>query len=293
MSQMNFSFCAVQPDGHRECQLGGCAIGRPFLIDNEARTANIVTRTDWCEKDIVPNVVGIDERIRNELAEAWEHTARMEHASIAAFARFSMELLSLGAPSDLIMRTNAAMVDETKHARFAFAMASVYRDKPIGPGRLAMDGAMAESDDVVGIVRRVIREGCVGETVAAVEAGEASARAMDPVVRQTLDMIAKDESQHAELAWRTVKWALTAFGADVRDAIRHEIALLSDELATAYESRRTERDEELLDHGVVTSSVRGAMRRATIGRVVVPCLKALVEEAQRVSRATEALAGAC
>lgn len=280
-SQVPFSFCSVQADGHRECQQGGCAIGRPFLVDGEARTAGIETRNDWCEKDITPNVVGLNKSIRDELATAWADTAKMEHASIAAFARFSLELLALGAPSELIMRTNSALVDETKHARVAFALASAYRGERIGPGRLAMNGAMEgvmdDGDEITSFVRRVIREGCVGETVAAVEAGEAATRANDPLVRQTLEMIAADESEHAELAWLTVKWALNTFGADVRETIQEELARLADELGSVQETRRTARDEELLDYGVVTAEVRGSIRRAALKQVVVPCLGALVE----------------
>lgn len=270
----------MQPDGHRMCQTGGCAIGRPFLVDGEARTAKIEGRSDWAENSETPNIVGLDERIRDELAKAWEHTARMEHASIAAFARFSLELLSLGAPSELVMRTNAAMVDETNHTRMAFQLAGVYRGKPLGPGRLSMDGALDEGDDLSSFVRRVIREGCVGETVAAVEAGEAAARANDPVIRRALETIAADESTHAELAWRTVKWALDTFGADVRETIRDEMERIQDELGGAYEMRRSAWDEALLDHGVITTNVRGSMRRAVLKDVVLPCLGALVREAR-------------
>ncbi len=280
-AQVPFSFCTMQADGHRMCQPGGCAIGRPFLVDGEARTANLEARGDWCENCEEPNVVGLDERIRNELAAAWEHTARMEHASIAAFARFSLELLSLGAPSDLVMRTNAALVDETNHARMAFKLASVYRDKPLGPGRLLMAGALEEGDDLTSFLRRVIREGCVGETVAAVEAGEAAARANDPVIRKALETIAADESTHAELAWRTVKWALDTFGADVRDAIAEEMARIQDELGAVYETRRSAWDETLLDYGVVTTNVRGGIRRAVLKDVVLPCLGAIGEATPR------------
>lgn len=282
----------MQLDGHRACQFGGCAIGRPFLVEGQARTADIEQREDWCE-NAAPNLVGLDERVRQELAASWEHTARMEHASIAAFARFALELLSLGAPSDLIMRTNSAMVDETNHARVAYAMASAYRGQPMGPGRLALDGAMSEGDDVVSIMRRVIREGCVGETVAAIEAGEAAAHASDPVVRRALETIAADESAHAELAWRTVKWALSTFGGDVRDAIRDEMARIGEELGRVQEAARTAWDEELLGHGVVTTNVRGTIRRAALRQVVLPCLGALVEETRRKESTGQAVASLC
>lgn len=280
----------MQADGHRECQGGGCAIGRPFLIDGEARTANIETREDWCENTSLTNIADLPLNLRNELAEAWEHTARMEHASIAAFARFALELLSLGAPSELIMRTNAAMVDETNHARLAFALAGAYRGKPVGPGRLAMDGAMDEGDDLASILRRVIREGCVGETVAAVEAGEGAARSRNETVRTTLETISADESMHAELAWKTVLWAQNTFGETARAVIREEIARLADELGTVQENRRTKHDETLLDHGVVTANVRAQIRRATLKSVVLPCLQMIVQNEVRRENVMQASA---
>jgi hypothetical protein len=278
-NQMSNSWCAVQADGHRECAPGGCVIGRPFLIEDEARTALVERRADWVASGVMPSVEGLDPELRGELAAAWEQAARMEHASIAAFARFSLQLLALGAPPDLIERTNRAMVDETRHARAAFALASAYRAKDIGPGPLPIGGALDGGNDVASIIRLVIREGCIGETVAAVEAGEAEENAMDPVVRGVLSMIAGDESEHAELAWRTVRWALQAHGDEVRGAVLKEIALIEAELKDAPGAARSARDEALLRHGVVTSEARAPMRRAVLRRAVLPCLTALVEEA--------------
>jgi hypothetical protein len=277
-SQQN-SFCAVKPDGHRECTPGGCVIGRPFLVEDEARTAPPVRRIDWIEGGIRPSLDGIETSIRAELAAAWEQAARMEHASIAAFARSSLQLLALGAPPDLIERTNRAMADETRHARAAFALASAYRGEGIGPGSLPIAGALDEGSDIGAIIRLVIREGCVGETVAAVEAGEGEEKAMDPVVRDVLGMIASDESEHAELAWRTVRWALGAFGDEVRTAVLKEIELIEAELRGHPAASRSPRDEVLLRHGIVTSAARGPMRRAVLRSAVLPCLNALLEDA--------------
>ena len=67
----------------------------------------------------------------------------MEHASVAAFARFTLHLMSLGAPAALVERSNAALADETLHAKLAFAIASGYAGRAIGPGPLAIDGAFA------------------------------------------------------------------------------------------------------------------------------------------------------
>lgn len=277
--QVPNNYCAVQPDGHRACMFGGCAIGRPFLVEDEARTAPIVRRADWSQERLVPSLEGLDPALRDELAASWEHTARMEHASIAAFARFSLQLLGLGAPPDLIERTNRAMADETKHARAAFALASAYRGRRLGPGSLPVNGALDGGSDPASVLRLVVREGCIGETVAAVEAGEAEENAVDPVVRAVLGEIANDESEHAELAWRTVRWALEAFGDEVRGAILEEIALVESELGSAPGVTPSSRDEERLLHGVVTDRMRATMRRTVLRHTVLPCLKALVAEA--------------
>lgn len=274
-----FSFCAVKPDGHRECTQGGCVIGRPFIVEDEARVAPVARRADWCREDLTPSLAGLDGALRGELAAAWELAARMEHASIAAFARFSLQLLALGAPPELVERTNQAMVDETKHARAAFALASAYRGKPVGPGRLPIEGSLDGGNDAASIVRLLVREGCVGETVAAVEAGEGEENAVDPVVRSVLAEIAGDEAQHAELAWRSVRWALAAFGDDVREAVLKEIAILEAELQEPSGPARSARDEELLRHGIVAGGARAAMRREVLRQAVLPCLNALVAEA--------------
>ena len=47
-------YCVVQADGHRQCQDGGCAIGRPFLVDETARTAGLARRADWCDREACP-----------------------------------------------------------------------------------------------------------------------------------------------------------------------------------------------------------------------------------------------
>ena len=127
---------------------------------------------------------------------------------MAAFARFALQLLQLGAPPELVERTTAAMADETRHARLAFGIASAYAGEALGPGPLDIERSLDETS-LVDVVRLVVREGCVGETVAALEAREAAEHALesDPG-RDCLRGVADDETRHAELAWRFVAWAL-------------------------------------------------------------------------------------
>lgn len=274
-------YCIIQPDGHRECAPGGCAIGRPFLVEGEARTASLVRRSDWCEAGLSPSFV--DPQLAAELAEAWEHTARMEHASIAAFARFALQLLALGAPPDLVERTTRAMADETRHAKQALALASAYRGVDVGPGALSIDGSLAGDVTAAEVVRLVLREGCVGETVAALEASFALEHVVDPRVKGVLEGIADDETAHAELAWRTVHWALGAFGEDVASVLEEEIARLEAELRSSAPGRAEPRETLLLAHGVVGEQGRARLRREAIAKAILPCLRALLAEKTRLA----------
>ena len=81
----------------------------------------------------------------------------------------------------------------------------------MGPGPLDMSGALADIS-VEDVLRTVIVEGCIGETVAAMEAKEALTYVTDPTLRYVFSEIARDESQHAMLAWRTVGWLCDTFG---------------------------------------------------------------------------------
>lgn len=196
--------------------------GRPFIIDGAARTADIAERADWnapIEALGRPDCNELEEAARRELAEAWGRDALAEHASIASFARFVMELCAVGAPADLVRDAQRAMGDEIRHAELCFALASTYAARPVGPGRLAIDGALVDRNDPAVIAAAVVREGCVGETIAALVAAASRDAAEDPAVRGALAIIAPDEEAHAALAWRYVAWALATGDERVRQAI--------------------------------------------------------------------------
>ena len=244
-------------------------------MDFEERMAEPAARGDW--NGALTPACNMSEDIRQELAAHWTKVGLMEHASVAAFARFAMQLLALGAPPSLLEQTHTAMADETRHAKMCFAMASAYAGRDIGPGALSIEGALAD-EDPRDILRMVVREGCIGETVAAVEAAEAATYAGDPVVRAALEQIAADEQRHADLAWRFVAWAID------QDA-RLASALISEIRAARLESedRLTINDAErgMLQHGVVSDAMRQSIRRHVIAEVIAPAAAQLT----RVARA--------
>ncbi len=173
-------------------------------------------------------IQSVDDTAFAVLAEAWSRDARMEHASIASFARATLELMAVGAPPALVSATQAASLDEVEHARMCFALASRYAGKELGPGPLAVVGPRAT--DLVRLVCDVFVEGCVGETIAALAAVRARRDCEDGVVRDVLAKIADDETRHAALAWATLGWACERGGEVVRDAVRGLAAVMRAEV---------------------------------------------------------------
>ena len=191
--------------------------GRPFYVQDIARTAIAMPRGDWAG-DLRPDLEGLEPSERRALARAWLEDALAEHASIAAFSRFVMQLLALGASADLVAEAHAALADEIVHAELCFGLASVYHGAPLGPGPLPIDGALEDAGDLESVVEGAVREGCIGETIAALQAEAARDAAGDPSVRVVLDRIATDEARHAVLGWRFVAWAIGQGGDPVRAA---------------------------------------------------------------------------
>jgi hypothetical protein len=199
----------------------GC-IGRPFTVEGAARTAPVRARGDW-KLASKPRVRGLDRATRAALADAWAEDARFEHASIASFARLALELLAVGAPAELVRDAQRAMGDEIRHAELCFSLASAYAGEALGPDALPMEGALGRAS-LAEIAAAAVREGCIGETIAALAALEARDAAEEPAVRAALDAIAPDETEHAAMAWRLVAWAYRTGDAAVRDAIEAAFA---------------------------------------------------------------------
>ncbi len=279
----NGASCVVEADGHRACgdstclTLGTGGVGRPFIVEGLARLAKPASRSDW-SSSILPCVDELSAETREELAARWTEIGLMEHASIAANARFALELLSLGAPPDLVHGSYEAMADETVHARDAFALASAYAGSPIGPGALDLSQAL-EASTPIQIVRRAILEGCIGETVCAAEAREALASATDETVRTTLRRVVADETRHAELVWRFVSWVLECGEPGLRASVA--TSLLDLVIAELHAAAQREpdfcaRDTGLDSHGILSAEARREIRRGVLRDVIEPCARALV-----------------
>lgn len=250
----------------------GCDCGRPFLVAGEARIAPATARHDWTLA-VAPRMPA--DATRRALAAYWTEIGRFEHASIASFARFALQLLSLGAPPSLLADARAALADEIRHARLAFGLASAYAGEAVGPGALAIDRSIASAVDRRAIVEGLIVEACVGETLAAIEAQEAALQASDPTVARILQTIAADELRHAGLGWRALAWMLERADAALR---RFAMQTLDAAIAAVERERPVDsRSSSLRQHGVLDDALRADVRAAGLARVIRPSVAALAQ----------------
>lgn len=250
--------------------------GRPFLVRGDARVPGVVRRNDW-SRPCSPNLVGLSASTRSILSEAWAAEGCHEAASVASFSRFVLQLISVGAPSSLIAGAQAAMADEVEHARAFFGLARAYGGVELGPDALAVDGALENAADPVASAVSLATEGCIAETVSAMQLGLAASRATDPAVAAILSEIAEQELRHAELAWSALAWMLQRGDASLRAAVAAAFTQAQDAVPRAV-SISDDLDPSLLRAcGRLTAQQRLDVAQRALENCVAPAAATLLE----------------
>lgn len=265
--------CGQAYDGTTfECQEAECALGRPLLVDGVVRTAPVGSGRDaraWV--DALQPVVPVSRKARRALAAHWARVGALEHASVASFGRFGLELMALGAPPELLVEAQQAQHDEIVHARLAFGLASAYAGQGLGPGPLALDGVTIEQDPAA-ILASLVEEACINETLAAAEAAACADACTDPAVTAVLRRIADDEARHAALGWRCLQWLL-----DSRPELTGTARTLFASLSAELRGRALAPASDLSELGLLGPAALADVRRRTLDEVVLPCLAALLD----------------
>lgn len=135
--------------------------------------------------------------------------AHDEAASVHAFEALASELAAHGAPDELIRRCKDARADEIRHATTMHRLACEHGHTPRQPQL-----APARERSLLEIAIENAVEGCVHETWAALQAHYQSRHARTPELRDTMRMIAEDETRHAQLAWDIDAWLATQLSAE-------------------------------------------------------------------------------
>lgn len=220
---------------------------------------------------------------RERVAREWARAARYEHASVASFARLSIQLMAIGAPPELLDAAHCAARDEIRHARLAFAIASAYAGHGLGPGPLPITADALGPVDFASVVRANVVDGCVGETVAAFEAEAQRESVGHAALARCLDVIATDEATHAELAYQIVGWALAERPSEARDAVRQGFAagIARYELTDEHTGGEVE-EPWLAEHGLLDVSKRRLVRVLAWRTAIGPAARELTGDSPAV-----------
>lgn len=199
--------------------------GRPLGVEAVPLLSESSARRAWRDNRLgSPNLAGLTGPDRRRLAHYWASVAIHEHASIASFHRAALEMLAHGAPAELVAAAARAAVDEVRHARRAFTLASAFAGAPVVPAPLPLPFTLPLATSLAELAARTVRDACIEETLSVAAAAAMLDRAEDRVVRRVLSGIIRDETRHATLAWATVRWAMDVGGEPVRAAVREAFA---------------------------------------------------------------------
>lgn len=250
---------------------GTCVIGRPLRVDGQQRLAAFTFgRPTFHGTRAAAN---LSPEARTALGRAWLEAARAERASVPAFLALARDLKKTAAPRALVRRAVAAANDERHHARLCEDLVSrslgseLRTHTPPVPPR--------HEDHEARLVRLALEswsDGCIGEATAARRAERGLAgmpKSKHPATRAALHQIARDEHQHAELAWSVLEHTLARGGRRVRDAVAaavHEVNPPSEDEETRgarLTDPRAWRELGRLDHEAVSSCHEAVTSTAT------------------------------
>lgn len=217
---------------------------------------------------------------RAQLGRAWIEMGLAEHASVGAFSRFVLHLLSLGSPPDLLLGAIRAMEDEVHHARFCFNIARQFTDVAVAPGKMDISDIFEQRDDPDSILSGAILEGCFEETISARFAEVALERVEDPNIRAALVRIVADESKHADLSWRFVSWMLQKYP-ELRPRAE---ACFAQALARPIVDSENDDWPILERYGLLMPSSRREVRQITLRDVIIPRIESLLGYCPKTGR---------
>lgn len=197
--------------------------GRPYTTDRGSviAPASCSKTGAWGDTQVVGSDASPNDwssLVAATVADAWLHHGQEEHASIASFARFSLDLLRFGAPPHLLLAAQAAGADEVRHAQRSFGLSAYFggTSDSMSVSQFPID-TVELSPTLGAMASRTLLEGCAGESAAVARLAYAIHQVSgSSPARPVLEELLVDEASHAALAWNTVSWAV---GKGARDDI--------------------------------------------------------------------------
>lgn len=147
---------------------------------------------------------------RSPDAARWARRASEECASVPAFLQLALELLELGAPSELVGRALAAADEELGHTLAAAGLASRFGGARVmtTPPALRFRPALPRKQALQRLARESWLDGCLNEGLAASIARAELHETRTREEAAALELIQREETGHAALALDVLRWTL-------------------------------------------------------------------------------------
>lgn len=208
--------------------------GRQLRRRGRAQLPPVVPDGGWAHL-----AMGVPESAdRAALAAEWRANGRTEHASVAAFAQHTLELMSLGAPPRLIRAAQDDALDEIRHAELCFSLARALDGRHASPGpfpaalRMSASPRAPRPIALAKLACGSLVDGALHEGLSARVIARLARRVEVPAIRALLQELARDEGRHAAHGWDVVEWCLAEGGAPVAAALSGALRALPREVSS-------------------------------------------------------------
>jgi hypothetical protein len=210
----------------------GFARGRQLRRHGKVLLPDLHSDAAWTTH---PVVLGNGEQPPAGVAEQWRQNGKTEHASVAAFARLTLDLMALGAPPTLVAAANQDALDEIRHTELCFSLARALDGRDVSPGPFPQAqrvGTLPRSRTLALAKLAVdsLVDGALHEGVSARVIAKLAQRCQVPAIRAMLKEIAADEGRHAAHGWSVVNWCLDQGGAPVGRALLGAVRALPSQI---------------------------------------------------------------
>ncbi len=181
----------------------------------------------------------IPEGERAALGAEWRDNGKKEHASVAAFAQLTLDLMAVGAPPALVAAAQRDALDEVRHAAACFAIARdidglVESPAPFPDARARRFLFTASrSIALTQIAIDALADGVLNEGIAARLLAQLAKTCESPALAAILREMAADESRHAAHSWDIVAWCVESGGATVANALRGAVSGMPKKVCSA------------------------------------------------------------
>lgn len=210
--------------------------------------------------------------IRELAAGVWSYRLGSELESAARFRALAPRLRACGASSVVADMAEEAASDELRHAGLCRELIRHFggelpHEREVSLAALAPRGV----EHGERVLYEIVALSCVTETLSTAVLGELVARAQDPVCRQAMHSILRDEVSHSRLGWA---FLAEARARGLRDCVGpHLPAMLHDTLGHGFFEATEAQPPELSGLGALSLSERQRVAWETLEHVVFPGLE--------------------